>query len=84
MRFNEWLQRRDPELAEGVKRQLGRLAAVGLPIASSIAGGTAGFFAGGIPGAAAGFMGGKYLGRKASEKWLPQGTLDAMKKMKKR
>lgn len=93
MRFNEWLQQRDPDLVEfGIKRQLGRLAVVGLPMVTGAAGLALGGLGGGavlgpggaIGGGIAGYLGGKKAGEEASKKWFPQGTLDAMKKMKKK
>lgn len=80
LKFDEWLEKRDPELSEGIKKNLGILGALSVPMATSVAGGAAGLATGGPLGAIAGFLGGKHLGRKAAEKIFPQGATDAMKK----
>jgi hypothetical protein len=78
--FHEWLQRRDPELAENV---LKKIFALGLPMASAMAGGATGLAAGGPLAAVPGWMAGKAIGTKASEKLFPRDTAELMRKMKK-
>ena len=80
IKFNDWLQKRDPELTEGIKKALDITGAIALPMAGAVGGGAAGLAVGGMPGALAGWIGGKYIGAKAAEKLFPKGVVDAMRK----
>jgi len=81
--FQEWLKKKDPELAEGI---LGKIGALALPMGGAIVGGGAGLLAGPLAPLTAptGWVAGKELGVQAAQKLFPKDTAELMKKKMKK